>query len=162
VWRQVRAIGPMPAVATIAVPALVVWRTEVVSVGWGLPSLLAPLPILAGAGLIGAGLLVFVRTVAVFAGVGQGTLAPWDPPRRLVIRGPYRYMRHPMITGVFSILLGEAVLLGCPPLLIWAGVFAGANAIYLPLVEEPRLVRRFGEEYEDYKAAVPRWLPRPP
>jgi protein-S-isoprenylcysteine O-methyltransferase Ste14 len=98
--------------------------------------------------------------VALFAQTGEGTLAPWDPPRRLVVRGPYRHMRHPMISGVACILAGEAALLGSPPLAVWSGAFLALNAIYLPLVEEPRLVRRFGEDYERYRAHVPRWFPR--
>jgi protein-S-isoprenylcysteine O-methyltransferase Ste14 len=57
-------------------------------------------------------------------------------------------------------LLGEATALGAPDLLAWAAIFLVVNAVYLPLVEEPRLVRRFGPEYEDYMRRVPRWLPR--
>jgi protein-S-isoprenylcysteine O-methyltransferase Ste14 len=65
-----------------------------------------------------------------------------------------------MISGVLAILLGEAALFGSLPLLLWfAGVFA-VNAVYLPLVEEPGLRRRFGPGYDEYRANVPRWLPR--
>jgi protein-S-isoprenylcysteine O-methyltransferase Ste14 len=100
------------------------------------------------------------RTITLFASVGRGTLAPWDPTRRLVVRGPYRHVRNPMISGVLSILLGEAALLGSFPLLAWFGVFFAANAIYMPLVEEPGLERRFGDDYRTYKRNVPRWVPR--
>ena len=107
-----------------------------------------------------AGLALVVWTVRLFVTVGQGTLAPWDPTSRLVVRGPYRHVRHPMITGVLLVLLGEAALLGSSTLLLWAaGIFA-VNVVYLPLVEEPGLRRRFGEEYDSYCAAVPRWVPR--
>lgn len=92
--------------------------------------------------------------------VGSGTLAPWDPKTRLVVRGPYRCVRNPMISGVLFVLLGEAALVGSVPLLIWFGAVLAVNAIYLPLVEEPGLSRRFGEDYEAYRAHVPRWLPR--
>ena len=91
---------------------------------------------------------------------GKGTLAPWDETRRLVVRGPYRYVRNPMLSGVFSILLGEALLLGSPPLLLWFVGVVVANTLYMPLVEEPGLRRRFGAEYDVYCANVPRWIPR--
>jgi protein-S-isoprenylcysteine O-methyltransferase Ste14 len=145
---------------TLVVPAIIVWRTEAVSFGWGLPGALGFLPVMLGVALIGLGVLLVVRTVALFATVGQGTLAPWDPTARLVVRGPYRRVRNPMISGVVSILLGEAALLGSLPLLIWFGAVLAVNAVYLPLVEERGLSRRFGADYELYRAHVPRWVPR--
>jgi protein-S-isoprenylcysteine O-methyltransferase Ste14 len=149
-WRHLRAVGLLPVMATIVVPALILWGTEA-QVGWGA---------LPGAMLIGAGLLLVVRTVALFARVGEGTLAPWDPTARLVVVGPYRHVRNPMISGVALILLGAAAVFGSPPLALWFAAFALVNAVYMPLVEEPGLRRRFGEQYERYRANVPRWLPR--
>lgn len=99
-------------------------------------------------------------TVSLFARVGGGTLAPWDPTSRLVVLGPYRHVRNPMITGVLAILLGEASLFGSLPLLLWFAAVFAVNAVYLPLVEEPGLRTRFGADYEAYRANVPRWLPR--
>jgi protein-S-isoprenylcysteine O-methyltransferase Ste14 len=150
VWRHVRAIGLLPFMATVVVPALVLWGTEL-DVGWGA---------IPGAVLIGIGLLLFVRTVALFASVGEGTLAPWDPTERLVVVGPFRHVRNPMISGVGFVLLGEAATFGSLGILIWFAAFAAANAIWMPLVEEPGLRRRFGEDYERYCEHVPRWLPR--
>jgi protein-S-isoprenylcysteine O-methyltransferase Ste14 len=160
VWRHLRAIGLLPGAGTLAIPAVIVWRSDAVSVGWGLPSGVALLPPVLGATLIGLGLLLVARTVALFATAGQGTLAPWDPTSRLVARGPYHYVRNPMISGVLFILLGEAALLGSLPLLAWFVTFLAVNSIYIPLVEEPGLSRRFGKDYEVYRAHVPRWLPR--
>jgi protein-S-isoprenylcysteine O-methyltransferase Ste14 len=159
VWRHLRAVGLCPGLVTLVVPALIVWRTEV-EVGWGLPDGLALLPLLLGAALIGVGLLLIVRTVALLAGEGSGTLAPWDPTSRLVVRGPYRYVRNPMISGVLFVLLGQAALLGSVPLLVWFLIVLTVNAVYLPLVEEPGLRSRFGEDYDRYRAHVPRWVPR--
>jgi protein-S-isoprenylcysteine O-methyltransferase Ste14 len=150
VWRHLAAVLLCPGVVTVAVPALIVWRT---GAGIGLLSI-------AGLPLIALGLLLIVRTIALFAGVGRGTLAPWDPTTRLVVRGPYRHVRNPMISGVLFVLLGEAALLGSWPLLLWFAVVLAVNAAYLPLVEEPGLERRFGEDYERYRAHVPRWIPR--
>jgi protein-S-isoprenylcysteine O-methyltransferase Ste14 len=77
-----------------------------------------------------------------------------------VIRGPYRFVRNPMIGGVLLVLLGEAALFGSPAILIWLAAVIAVNTVYIPLVEEPGLRRRFGEEYDSYCRAVPRWLPR--
>ena len=65
-----------------------------------------------------------------------------------------------MIFGVFLILLGEAIVFASLPLLGWAILFIVVNMIYIPLVEEPGLVKRFGAEYEEYRRNVPRWVPR--
>jgi protein-S-isoprenylcysteine O-methyltransferase Ste14 len=149
-WRHLVAVLACPVVVTAAVPAVIVWRT-----GAGIEPLgLLSVP------LIALGLLLVVSTVRLFATVGRGTLAPWDPTERLVVRGPYRYVRNPMISGVLCILLGEAVLFGSLPLLLWFAVVLAVNAVYLPLVEEPGLQRRFGEDYERYRTHVPRWIPR--
>jgi protein-S-isoprenylcysteine O-methyltransferase Ste14 len=99
------------------------------------------------------------RTIALFHREGGGTLAPFDSPRRLVLRGVYRHVRNPMISGVFSILLGEAVLLGSRVLLVWFLAFVLLNLLYVPLVEEPGLERRFGDDYRLYKRHVRRWIP---
>lgn len=98
--------------------------------------------------------------LAVFARDGEGTLAPWDPPRRLVVRGPYRHVRNPMISGVSIILFGEALLVASRPHLIWALMFLTINALYSPLFEEPQLRRRFGTAYDEYCRHVPRLIPR--
>jgi protein-S-isoprenylcysteine O-methyltransferase Ste14 len=78
----------------------------------------------------------------------------------LVVQGPYRHVRNPMISGVLGVLLGESALLGSLPLLAWSGVFWLANAVYIPLVEERGLEDRFGDDYRAYREHVPRWLPR--
>ncbi|MGH3042562.1 MAG: methyltransferase family protein [Gaiellaceae bacterium] len=152
VWRHLRAIGLLPVMVTVVVPALVVWRS-----GARGPS--RPLAIV-GISLIVFGLALVAWTVALFARVSRGTLAPWDPTSRLVVSGPYRHVRNPMISGVLAILLGEAALFASVPLLLWLAAVFAANAVYFPLVEEPGLRRRFGEEYDAYRANVPRWLPR--
>jgi hypothetical protein len=159
-WRHLRAIGLLPGVGTLVVPAAILLTTDSVNVGLGLPGPLAVVVVLIGGFLIGVGFPLLYRTVSLFASAGEGTLAPWDPTRKLVVRGPYRYVRNPMISGVLFILAGEALVLGSLPLLVWFLAFFSVNALWMPLVEEPGLVRRFGDEYLEYKRAVPRWLPR--
>jgi protein-S-isoprenylcysteine O-methyltransferase Ste14 len=107
-----------------------------------------------------AGIALIVWTVGLFASRGRGTLAPWDPTSSLVVSGPYLHVRNPMITGVGCVLAGEAVLFGSPAVAVWLGFVALLNAVYIPLVEEPGLVERFGPAYETYRRNVPRWVPR--
>ncbi len=158
--RHIRAIVLLPATATVVVPAVIVLSSGTVHVGWELQQPLRPLPLVLAGGLLGLGLGLFVSTVWLFARVGEGTLAPWDATRRLVVRGVYRHVRNPMIVGVICVLLGEAALLGSLPLLEWFAFFLLANALYIPLIEEPRLERQFGTDYRLYRQNVPRWIPR--
>jgi protein-S-isoprenylcysteine O-methyltransferase Ste14 len=159
-WRHLRVIGLAPGVVTLVVPAAIIYLTGAVNIGWSLSPPLSWLPPLLGCLLIGLGLLLMYQTISLFATVGEGTLAPWDPPQNLVVRGVYRYVRNPMISGVLFILLGEATLLGSLPLLVWFLIFFAVNATYIPLLEERQLASRFGGEYLAYKRNVPRWIPR--
>jgi protein-S-isoprenylcysteine O-methyltransferase Ste14 len=159
-WRHVRAVLLLPVVVTLVVPTLLVLWTGNVRVGWGSDGVLAGLPVVLGVGLIACGVGLVVWTVGLFVREGEGTLAPWDPTVKLVVRGPYRHVRHPMIGGVATILLGEAVLLGSTAVAGWLVAVVTVNAVYLPLVEERGLVRRFGSDYEVYRANVPRFVPR--
>jgi protein-S-isoprenylcysteine O-methyltransferase Ste14 len=112
-------------------------------------------------GLIGlSGFLLFVYTVSLFRRIGKGTLAPWQPTQKLIVSGPYRYCRNPMISGVFFMLVGECLILHSTNILIWAGIFFLINTTYFLLKEEPDLYKRFGEDYLEYKRNVPRWIPR--
>lgn len=136
---------------TIVIPALILWSQGVaVSVASAI----------FGGLLISLGLALAIWTWTLFVTEGRGTLAPWDATTQLVVSGPYRYVRNPMINGVALILAGEAVLFQSWPLAILFVWFVLLNAIYCPLVEERGLRRRFGAEYDSYCADVPRWLPR--
>lgn len=148
--RHALAIVLLPGTVTIAVPALLLDDFD-----------LAPWPLaLVGAVLILGGFLLWAWTVWLFARIGRGTLAPWDPTERLVVEGPYRHVRNPMISGVVAILLGEAALFESAALAIWAAAFVAINVVWFVLSEEPGLRRRFGESYEEYTRNVPRLIPR--
>jgi protein-S-isoprenylcysteine O-methyltransferase Ste14 len=115
---------------------------------------------LTGAVCIGAGAVLLGICIFEFARSGRGTLAPLDPPRELVVRGLYRYVRNPMYLSVSTILLGEFLVTRSRALLgYWAGWFVVVNLFVLGY-EEPTLRRRFGESYARYCRAVGRWLPR--
>jgi protein-S-isoprenylcysteine O-methyltransferase Ste14 len=158
--RQALAIVLLPGTVTILVPILILTGGRGPIVGWGLPGALALVPVLAGVALIAAGVALWALTVRLFGTVGEGTLAPWDPTRRLVVQGPYAYVRNPMITGVLAVLLGEAALFGSPALAVWFWTFFVLNAAWFVVYEEPGLVDRFGAEYREYRRNVPRWIPR--
>ena len=95
-----------------------------------------------------------------FFSEGRGTLAPVDPPRHLVVRGLYRYVRNPMYVSVMTILMGEAILFVSTTVLIEAGVFITLAHLFVAFYEEPILRRQFGESYERYSQTVGRWVPR--
>jgi protein-S-isoprenylcysteine O-methyltransferase Ste14 len=156
--RHLLSVALLPFSVAVLVP---LWIAERSGTQLRLGSGAAELGLqLAGALLLAVGLGFFAASLRRFAGEGEGTLAPWDPPRRLVVRGPYRYVRNPMISGVVLTLFGEAALLLSVPHLVWAAIFLALNLVYIPLVEEPQLVRRFGESYRDYARHVPRVIPR--
>ena len=159
-WRHARAIGLLPAVVTLVVPALLLKRNPDWNVGWSLPAPWSALPVISACALFALGLLLMARTIALFHGVGGGTLAPFDSPRRLVVRGVYRHVRNPMISGVALMLAGEALLWRSGVLALWLGAFVLINHTYFLLSEEPGMERRFGESYRVYRAHVPRWIPR--
>jgi len=95
-----------------------------------------------------------------FFSAGQGTLAPVDPPKYLVVRGLYRYVRNPMYVSVVTVLFGEAIFFRSRPILIEAVVFFVLAHLFVAGYEEPVLRRQFGESYERYTQTVGRWLPR--
>ena len=109
---------------------------------------------------IGLGAMLLGTCIWEFARRGRGTLSPVDPPRELVIRGLYRYVRNPMYLSVSLIVLGEFLLTWSRPLLMyWAVWFALVN-VFVIGYEEPTLRRRFGGAYGQYAQQVGRWLPR--
>jgi protein-S-isoprenylcysteine O-methyltransferase Ste14 len=113
-----------------------------------------------GASIFLAGFSLFSYTVLLFNTIGKGTLAPWSPTQKLIVAGPYKYCRNPMISGVFFVLIGECLFFHSTNIAIWAACFFLINTIYFILSEEPGLESRFGKDYRVYKQHVPRWIPR--
>lgn len=114
-----------------------------------------------------AGMLVAIGggTIALwciltFAVVGRGTPAPFDPPRRLVVRGPYAVVRNPMYVGAGLALAGAALFYRSLPLLGYAAAFLLVTHLFVVLYEEPTLRGTFGADYETYCRRVGRWWPR--
>jgi protein-S-isoprenylcysteine O-methyltransferase Ste14 len=158
VLRQLFAIAVLPFTVTVVVPG---WLARRYGVDLRFDSSLAGvLSVIAGCLVLAAGIGLFAASLRRFATDGKGTLAPWDPPRRLVVTGVYRHVRNPMITGVVLVLAGEALLLRSPAHAAWVLTFLAFNAVFIPLLEEPQLAARFGEEYREYCRNVPRLVPR--
>ena len=102
---------------------------------------------------------IFISTIYLFWRIGKGTLAPWNKTEKLVISGPYKYVRNPMILSVLSIILGQSAWYSSINLWLFAMIFFFINHLYFILKEEPDLEKRFGKEYKEYLRKVPRWIP---
>ena len=109
--------------------------------------------------LFGLGGAVYAWCVWDFASFGGGTPAPIDAPKKLVIRGLYRFARNPMYLGVLTVILAWAVLFQTASLVAYAVIVAACFHLFILLYEEPHLEREFGSEYSAYKSEVGRWLP---
>lgn len=156
--RHLFAIAVLPVTVAILVPA---WIARRYGIAFAPAHSFGPLALqLAGASFLAVGLLLFAASLRRFASEGKGTLAPWDPPRRLVVHGPYRFVRNPMISGVLFVLFGESLVLLSARHAEWTVAFLVINLIYIPLLEEPMLEARFGDSYREYRRHVPRIWPR--
>jgi protein-S-isoprenylcysteine O-methyltransferase Ste14 len=153
VFRHLIAIATLPLTVTVLIP---LWLTRSPDPPRTKHAMLA----LVGCLIAAVGIILFASSLKRFATDGEGTLAPWDPPRRFVVSGPYRFVRNPMISGVVFILFGEAAIVQTRSQLVWALTFLGLNMIQIPLIEEPPLRRRFGAAYEEYCRHVRRFIPR--
>jgi protein-S-isoprenylcysteine O-methyltransferase Ste14 len=106
---------------------------------------------------LGGGLAIWC--ILTFALVGKGTPAPFDPPRKLVAAGPYRWVRNPMYIGAGAALAGAALFYQSAALVAFAAGFLLVTHLFVVFYEEPTLERTFGAQYADYRNAVPRWIP---
>lgn len=150
ILAHLRDIILLPFTVTVIVPYLIG--------GWTGDRILWMMLVGVPVGLIGVIFLFY--TIRLFGLLGEGTLAPWHPTQKLVVAGPYRYVRNPMISGVFFILLGESLFFNSRPLAYWVALFFVINTTYFILMEEPSLEDRFGDDYREYKKHVRRWIPR--
>jgi len=129
------------------------WDSRPFPLPMGAASLMGWVPMILGGSIL-------AWCYCLFLLVGKGTPWPFDPPKKLVISGPYRFVRNPMEGGFVLILLGEAVLFRSAMLILYA--LAGVALLHIRelLVEEPALRKRFGQPYEEYCKSVPLWIPR--
>jgi protein-S-isoprenylcysteine O-methyltransferase Ste14 len=142
----------LPGAATVYVPMLLLRGTTLAGAAPWRWLGLVPLAL---------GVAIYVWCVADFATAGRGTPAPIDPPKELVRRGLYRVTRNPMYVGVASVLVGETWLFASGALAVYTVCVVLGFHLFVLLYEEPTLRRNFGEAYERYCAAVPRWVALP-
>ena len=125
------------------------------------PAIATPLDTIVGVVLLVVGGAVALWCVILFLAVGKGTPVPLSPPKRFIVRGPYKYTRNPMALGGWFMLIGETLILHSFTLLLFvAFVIIPALTLFIIKYEEPDLEKRFGCEYLEYKKKVPRWIPR--
>jgi protein-S-isoprenylcysteine O-methyltransferase Ste14 len=117
-------------------------------------------PQVAGMIMVAIGTAIALWCVVTFVFIGKGTPAPFDPPRKLVIRGPYQFVRNPMYIGAAMTLAGAALFYESLSIFIYSGVFFLITHLFVVLYEEPTLRRTFGDEYEAYCRRTTRWWPR--
>jgi protein-S-isoprenylcysteine O-methyltransferase Ste14 len=150
-FRSILFVFVIPGTVAGYLPFLILQSTDA---GIRTPSSVAGV---IAAGLIFLGASVLLRCVWDFFAAGRGTLAPFDPPRRLVVRGLYRFTRNPMYNGVLLVLIGEAWLFSSWALWKYAGLVLVMFHVMVVAYEEPTLEAQFGESFRLYKRAVPRW-----
>lgn len=148
----------LPVTITILIPLFIIFSFNNHLIA--LNSVLSAVMLILGILLIILGSLFVIYTNKSFFKLGRGTLAPWDPPKKLVVSDLYRYVRNPMISGVLMIVLGEALIFSSLELFVLFILFFIVNHIYFVYSEEPGLIKRFGDDYIEYKKNVPRWIPR--
>src|SRR5829696_4848278 len=153
--RSALGSGLFLVVAPGVVAGLIPWWLT----GWQRTTIWPPLQ-LVGALLIIGGVIVLVDAFVRFVVEGIGTPAPVAPTQQLVVGGLYRHVRNPMYLAVGTTIVGQALLLGRPVLLLYAAAFAATVFAFVRLYEEPTLALQFGDRYEVYKGAVPGWWPR--
>ena len=157
--NHLKSILALPFVVLLVIPGIIHYATKEVAFT-ALNELNSNLRFSIAGLLLVTGFSLFIKSIDLFIRIGKGTLAPWDPTKKLVVKSLYRHMRNPMIAGVMCILLAEGLLLPNVFILLWAILFLSINHFYFVLKEEPDLYNRFGEEYGEYKQNVPRWIPR--
>lgn len=149
----IKSILILPFNVTITIPFLILYFSKF---KYNIPSIFQ---ISIGIIILFIGLFLLIWTILLFEKIGKGTLAPWSATKHLVIQGPFKYTRNPMITGVLCILTAEATILNSNYLLYWTIFFFLLNCVYFKLFEEKQLEQKFGDEYIKYKKATPAWVP---
>jgi len=159
-WKIVRIIFLLPGIVTVLIPYWIIQQTDSLNFNWSPPNPVDYLPLATGVFLVCFGLVMVVKTGRPFAQLDAGAPVPRDSSKKLIATGIYLRVRNPLVSGILAILLGETLLLGSLPLLVWLIIFLLGNFIYVRFFEEPHLEQRFGNEYLCYKENVPRWIPR--
>jgi protein-S-isoprenylcysteine O-methyltransferase Ste14 len=152
-WRWIKTVILLPFNVLVVIPAVILYISDYNR------EMQDVFCLITGTFLLIVGLFLAGWTMRLFVKIGKGTAAPWDPPKKLVVAGPYCHVRNPMITSVLIMLMAESLLLGSRHIFGWFVAFFLGNTIYFPFFEEKDLEKRFGKDYLQYKCNVPRWIP---
>jgi protein-S-isoprenylcysteine O-methyltransferase Ste14 len=146
--------------AALFISVVLVFIPEQILIVTGItrPEVMGPIQT-SGLVLVVLGGVLALWCILTLALVGKGTPAPFDPPRKLVAAGPYRWIRNPMYVGAGTALCGAALFYQSAALVAFAAGFLVAAHVFVVFYEEPTLERTFGARYADYRNAVPRWVP---
>ena len=150
----------LPFVFLIGFPITAFLFNDTQNIDWLLHGPQGQIASIIGVFLIVIGLVLVLATIPFFLRQSSGTNMPWDPAPELIVTGIYRYVRNPMHIGVFSIMMGEGLILRSISILGFVTFAIILHLFYIPFSEERGLEKRFGEEYLVYKENVPRWIPR--
>ena len=91
----------------------------------------------------------------------RGSPVPLNPPKELVTTGLYSQVRNPMLLSWFIMLFGVGLLLNSISLIfIFTPLFILVNILYLKIIEEKEMEKKFGQQYLKYKESVPMFIPR--
>ena len=141
------------------VAGVVPWLISGWDVRWPMSGL-AVAAIAVGGVFVATAVVILIRAFVRFVMEGRGTPAPVAPTERLVVGGEYRYVRNPMYVAVIAAVLGQAMIFGSLPLLVYAAIVWAIMAAFVHWYEEPVLLERYGDEYQLYRRAVRAWWPR--
>jgi protein-S-isoprenylcysteine O-methyltransferase Ste14 len=139
----------LPGIVALIVPMLIAYLDPFRAGRW------AP-----GIPVICVGAFILIWCIRDFYALGKGTLAPWNPPKELVVGGFYRFVRNPMYSGVLLLVSGLGIFYRSPALLLYVIILALLFHLRVVISEEPRLKARFGTQWDSYRNGVRRWLPR--
>jgi protein-S-isoprenylcysteine O-methyltransferase Ste14 len=125
-----------------------------------IPVTLPPWMEVGGIVLMVAGAVLAFVCFGLFSASGSLSLHTHFPdPEVFISWGPYKYVRNPMAKGGWTVLCGWGFYQLSPSVLLFAVVMAVSMHLFVVYVEEPKLERRFGESYREYKRWVNRWVP---
>src|SRR5574344_373562 len=150
----IKSILLLPFNAVITIPVLLLYFSHYHNFSYDLSR------IFNGVILLIFGLCFAIWSMIIFNNHGNGTLAPWNPPKKIVVTGPYKYVRNPMLLGILLTIAGESITLDADIIFLWFIFFLIINSFYFKFVEEKQLKKRFGQDYLYYQEDVPMWLPK--
>lgn len=150
-WKIARSFI-LPFIYFVIVPIAIHYLFEPLKFQNTFSTIIGSLFILTGIGFV-------TWTNILFVAFAEGTMLRFDAPKKMVVLGPFRYVRNPIAIGVITVLWGESMLFGSLFIFGWSLLYFALINAYILYIEEPELDTKFGQAYLKYKSMVPRWIP---